>query len=387
MKNISILGSTGSVGTQALEIIKSHPDKFKVIGLSANRNVSFLLDQIKQFEPEIVALMDEKAAKELKRQLKFLSSKIKKPRVLAGISGLNEIVKEPKSDLILTAIVGAVGIIPTVEAIKAKKTIALANKETLVAAGEIVMKLAKKNKVKIIPVDSEHSAIFQCLMGEEADNLAKIILTCSGGPFRSYQLKDFKQITLKKALKHPSWNMGGKITIDSSTLMNKGLEVIEAHHLFQTPYAKIKVLIHPQSYFHSLVEFKDHSIKAQIGYPTMLVPIQLAFSYPKRLKTKIIPKLDLLKLNEMQFEKPDFKKFPCLNLAYQAGKQGGLMPAVLNAANEAAVSLFLQEKIHYLDIYKIISKTLENHKNVKNPSLEEILAVQEEVVRRVNPNP
>ena len=383
MKKIAILGSTGSVGTQALSVIKNNPKKFKVSALSANKSVNKLLEQIIEFKPKIVALMDEKAAKKLKKELKFIALKFKKPKLVSGLKGLIEAAIFEENNIVLTAFSGAIGIKPTIEAIKAKKTIALANKETMVAAGSIVSKEARKNNVNILPVDSEHSAIFQCLMGEKQNSVKNIILTCSGGPFRTTPGKEMQNITLKQALKHPSWNMGAKITIDSSTLMNKGLEIIEAKWLFNLNYSDINVVIHPQSLVHSLVEFKDNSIKAQIGSPTMLVPIQLAFTYPERIKSKIIPKFKLMDLNKMTFEEPDYKRFPALNLAFEAGRFGGTMPTVLNSANEAAVERFLNKKIGYLEIVKIVRKAMEKHNNIKNPSLDDILEVDREIREKI----
>ncbi|MBU2025700.1 MAG: 1-deoxy-D-xylulose-5-phosphate reductoisomerase [Patescibacteria group bacterium] len=385
MKKIAILGSTGSVGTQALQIIKQHPSKFKIIGLTANTNTQAMLAQIKTFHPQAVAMMNKVSARELTRKIKTLDRRYSRIKIYTGLPGLVKIATLNTADIILTSVVGSIGIVPTFEAIKKSKTIALANKETLVAAGQIIMPAAKKYNAKIIPVDSEHSAIFQCLVGENPQNIKNLILTCSGGPFRKTPPSRLKKVTLKQALNHPSWKMGGKITIDSATLMNKGLEVIEAHWLFGLPYENIKVVVHPQSLVHSMVEFRDGSLKAQISQPSMSIPIQLAFSFPQRLKNKKIPRLDLSRktsvnqLNQMTFEKPDFKKFPCLNLAYKAGRLGGTLPAALNAANETAVQYFLQGKIKYLDIANVIKKIIKKNKQVKNPNLSCILETDKKV--------
>lgn len=373
-KRIVILGSTGSVGRQALDVARNFPQLVKIEGLSANTSVSEMLKQIHEFKPHTVAMSDETSAAELKRKLRLLGGRGRSVRVLAGERGVANLAGVSSADMVLTAVVGSAGILPTMAAVRAKKTIALANKEALVAAGAIVM----RNRPRIIPVDSEHSAIFQCLLGEPAENLENIVLTCSGGPFRKASLTKLRRVTVRQALNHPSWKMGGKITIDSSTLMNKGFEVIEAHWLFGVPYDKIKVMVHPQSIVHSMVEFKDGSVKAQIGEPTMLVPIQLAFLFPRRLRNKMIPSLPIHRLNEMTFEDLDLKKFPALTLAYEAGRAGGTMPAALNAANEIAVEFFLQGKIKYLRIAETVEAMLAKHRVVKNPSIDDILNVDRE---------
>lgn len=374
-KKLVILGSTGSVGSQALQVAEKFPERFEILGLSANTSASEIISQIKKFKPKKVAMMDASAATLVKKELRSMGEEYHKVDVLAGIEGLSELAALPEADIVLTAVVGSIGIIPTLAAIKAGKTIALANKETLVAAGEIVM----KHSPTILPVDSEHSALFQCLIGEDKENIANLILTCSGGPFRKTPLADLKNVSRDQALNHPSWKMGGKITIDSSTLMNKGFEVIEAHWLFDIPYEHIKVAVHPQSIVHSLVEFKDGSVKAQLGEPSMLVPIQLAFSYPERWKNSDIPHLPISRMNEMTFEEPDLAKFPCLDYAYQAGKEGGTMPAVINAANEVAVEYFLKGKIKYLQIAEAIKQMMDNHTNITDPTIDDILAADEEV--------
>jgi len=366
MKKISILGSTGSIGTQTLDIIRSYPTEFKVVGLTANSNIDLLEKQISEFSPEAVAVFNPEKADELKKKVDI--------EVLTGIEGLNKIATLEEADTVLTSVVGSVGLIPTLKAIKKQKTIALANKETLVTAGSIVMDEIKKNNSKILPVDSEHSAIFQCLNGENIDEVRKLIITCSGGAFKHFSIHQLKSATAKDALKHPTWNMGAKITIDSATLMNKGFEVIEAHWLYDMPYEKIDVVVHPQSIIHSLVEFQDKSTIAQLGYPDMKIPIQYALTYPKRLKTDLEP-LNLAEIKELTFNKPDLERFPCLKYAFDAGSIGGSMPAVLNAANEIAVSAFLKEKIKYLDIPRLIKNMMEEHSLIKNPDLDEILEV------------
>lgn len=366
MKKISILGSTGSIGTQALDVIRNS-GKMEVIGLSANTNIDLLEKQALEFRPKIVAVYDLKKAKELNNRLKNYNIK-----VVAGIEGLIEVCVEESIDIVLTSVVGMIGLIPTLEAIKARKTIALANKETLVTAGKIVMKAAKDNNVIIIPVDSEHSAIFQALKSGKKEEVSKIILTASGGPFRGKKRYELVDVTYREALKHPNWAMGKKLTIDSSTLMNKGLEVIEAKWLFDLDVSNIDVVIHPQSIIHSMVEFIDGSIIAQMGVTDMRIPIQYALTYPNREANKI-DKLDLIKLGNLTFEAPDYETFPCLKLALESIKQGGTMPAVLNAANEVAVDLFLREKIKYYDIPILIEKTMSRHNNIIEPSLEEIL--------------
>jgi 1-deoxy-D-xylulose-5-phosphate reductoisomerase len=379
-KNIIILGSTGSVGTQALDIIRKFPSLFRLVGISANDNVSILLRQIKEFSPSVVSVMNPGSARELRNRISRLVKKYQKIKIFEGIAGLSKIACFKEADIVLTAVSGSIGILPTINAIKSGKTVALANKEALVAAGEIAVKeLAKNKKAKIIPVDSEHSAIFQCLLGEKKENVENLILTCSGGPFRNIPKNKLENVTVDEALNHPQWNMGKKITIDSATFMNKGLEVIEAHWLFSIPYEKIKVLIHPQSIVHSMVEFKDRTIKAQLGTPSMKAPIQLALNLPDRMKNTDIKKINLTDLNNLTFEEPDIKKYPCLKLAYEAGIIGGTMPAALNAANEVAVDYFLQGKIKFTDIAKIIHRLTQIHKPIKKPNLEDILRVDSEI--------
>lgn len=370
VKAISILGSTGSIGTQSLEVIQKYPSKFKITGLTANSNVALLKKQIAKFKPKTVALMDVKSASQLQKVVKI--------KVYSGLEGVIKVACLKEIDTVINSVVGSIGVVPTMAAIKAKKNIALANKETLVTAGDIVMKAAKKNKVILMPIDSEHSAIFQCLNGENIKKVRRIIITASGGPFKNHTKKQMKKVQLKDALKHPTWSMGNKITIDSATLMNKGFEVIEAHHLYDMPYEKIDVVVHPQSIIHSLVEFEDRSVMAQLGNPNMKIPIQYALSYPERLPTDI-KILDLADIANLTFFKPNLELFPCLKYAFYAGKIGGTLPAVVNAANEIAVSYFLQNKIKFLDIAKTINTMMKKHKVIKNPTLEHILKVDKEV--------
>lgn len=367
MKSISILGSTGSIGTQTLDVVRNL-GYIEIKGLSTNKNIDLLEKQIHEFHPVKVAVMDEKKAIELKKKIHNTTE------VLIGMDGLIEIATIEDIDTLVTSVVGVVGLIPTYKAIQNKKNIALANKETLVTAGKIIMEEAKKNSVNIYPIDSEHSAIFQCLQGNEYNAVNKIILTASGGPFRQKTIKELETVTVHDALKHPNWEMGTKITIDSATMMNKGLEVIEAKWLFDVELDQIEVLIHPQSMIHSMVEFKDGAIMAQIGEPDMRLPIQYALSYPKRIKNNW-PKVDFTKRNLFSFEHPDLSKFICLQLAYDALKIGGSMPAVLNAANEIAVEQFLSQKIKFLDIPRIIQSVMEKHRLITNPSLSDILSV------------
>lgn len=364
MKYLSVLGSTGSIGTQTLDVVRQFPNEFRVVGLTANRNSELLLKQIKEFRPKAVAIMDKTKVDDL---LNFSSC-----RVYSGIEGLNKIAALDEADMVVNALVGSIGIEPTFNAIKNRKDIALANKETLVAAGHVIMEETKKNKVKMMPIDSEHSAIFQCLNGENIKEVSKITITCSGGPFRSYTKGQMANISVKDALNHPTWSMGSKITIDSATLMNKGFEVIEAHWLYGISYEKIKIVIHPQSVIHSLVEFTDKSVIAQLGIPDMKIPIQYALSHPKRLASLGKP-LNLAEVKNLEFSEPDFETFPCLKYAYEAGKIGGTLPAAMNAANEIAVHAFLGNKIRFLDIQRLVRKMMDKHDLIKNPGLNDIL--------------
>ena len=370
MKKISILGSTGSIGTQTLDVVRANRDKFEVVAISANSSINLLLEQIKEFRPKYVAIYNEASAKALKE---MIPSDIN-IEVLSGMEGLVAISSLDEIDVLLTAIVGMIGLVPTLEAIKKGKTIALANKETLVTAGQLVMEEAKKNNVKILPVDSEHSAIFQCLNGENNKEIESLILTASGGPFRGKTKSELLNVTKNEALKHPNWSMGRKISIDSSTLMNKGLEVIEAKWLFDVNTDKIDVVVHPQSIIHSMVQFVDSSIIAQMGCPDMKLPIQYALTYPDRILNDF-ERLDFSKLNSLTFEKPDLETFPCLKLAYDSLNMGGTYSAVLNAANEVLVNEFLENKIGFYDIPYYIEKTLDAHKSISKPSLEEILHI------------
>lgn len=370
MKKISILGSTGSIGTQTLDVVRANKDKFEVVAISANSSIDLLLEQIKEFRPKYVAVYNENSAKKLKE---MIPSNIK-IEVLSGMEGLKIISSLNEIDVLLTAIVGMIGLVPTLCAIRNGKDIALANKETLVCAGSLVMSESKKYGVNILPVDSEHSAIFQCLNGEQNKEIEKIILTASGGPFRGKQREELIHITKNEALKHPNWDMGRKISIDSSTLMNKGLEVIEAKWLFGLEPSDIDVVVHPQSIIHSMVQFIDSSVMAQLGCPDMKLPIQYALSYPDRIVSDF-DRLDLTKLMTLTFENPDMDTFPCLKLAYDALKMGGTYSSVLNSANEVLVNEFLEDKIGFYDIPYYIEKTLENHSSITNPTLEEILEI------------
>lgn len=365
---ISILGSTGSIGTQTLDIIKENKE-FKAVGLTTFGNIDLLEKQIKKFNPEVVAVVDENKAMQLKSKMK--NSKVE---ILSGYKGLNVVASLESADMILTSVVGISGLIPTVEAIKAGKNIALANKETLVTAGHLVMDLAKRKNVKILPIDSEHSAIFQALKSGKKNEVKKLILTASGGPFRGKTIEQLDKVKAKDALKHPTWNMGKKISVDSATLMNKGLEVIEAKWLFDIEIDKIDILVHPQSIIHSMVEYIDGSIIAQLGVSDMRIPIQYALTYPKRIKTQI-ESLDLAKLSILTFEKPDTINFPCLKLAYDAIREGGTMPTVLNGANEILVDFFLKDMIKFNDIPKYIDKVMNIHNNIKSPNLNDIIEV------------
>lgn len=371
MKKIAVLGSTGSIGTQTLEIVRENKD-IKVTALAADSNVSQIERQVREFLPDLVCLYQEEAAKDLKERIQDLSVK-----VVSGMDGLVQAATQKEAEIVVTAVVGMIGIRPTVEAILAKKDIALANKETLVTAGHIIMPLAQKYQVKILPVDSEHSAIFQSLNGEDAKEIETILLTASGGPFRGWKREQMEQIQVEDALNHPNWSMGKKITIDSSTMVNKGLEVIEAKWLFQTPVDHVKVVVQPQSIIHSMVQFVDGGIMAQLGAPDMKLPIQYALYYPHRrpLGTK---RLDFASLGSISFEEPDQETFKGLRLAYEAGRKGGSLPTVLNAANERAVAKFLAHKIHFLDIADIIEYTMEKHKIIENPTLEQILECEQE---------
>lgn len=368
-KRLSILGSTGSIGVSTLQVIERFPEMFEVLGLAAGQNRALLEGQIERFNPKVVSLADEYSAEEIRNRRRGLE-------VLSGVEGLIRVSTLPDIDMVVSALVGAIGLIPTISAIRAGKDIALANKETLVMAGGIVMKEADEMGVKIFPVDSEHSAIFQCLQGHRHEDIRRLILTASGGPFINLPVSTLKKVTPQEALKHPNWKMGPKITIDSATLMNKGLEVIEAHHLFGVEIDRINVLLHPQSLVHSAVEFKDGSIIAQMSFPDMKGPISYALSYPERLESNL-QSLDLVEVGSLTFMEPDPERFPCLRLAYNALREGGTMPAVLSAANEVAVESFLKKTIEFMDIPVIINETMDAHKTAgayrDKPLLNEIL--------------
>lgn len=369
MKNISLLGSTGSIGTQTLDVVRRNDD-INVVALAAGIRIKELEAQVREFKPQLVCVGKEELAEELKIMLSDMDVKI-----VSGESGLIEAATLESADIVLTAVVGMMGIVPTIEAIKAHKDIALANKETLVTAGHIIMKLAKECGINIYPVDSEHSAIFQSLNGEYHKEVSKILLTASGGPFRGRKRSELENVTLEDALKHPNWSMGRKITIDSSTMANKGLEVMEAQWLFDVPADKVQVVIQPQSIIHSMVEFVDGGIMAQLGSPDMRLPIQYALTYPHR-RTLNTERVDFFKLGQITFEEPDFETFKALKLAYDAAGTGGNIPTAFNAANELAVAKFLDRKIKYLDIPEIIQYAMEETRLVENPSVEQILETE-----------
>lgn len=369
MKKIGILGSTGSIGTQTLEIVRSNPD-LQVIALAAGSNVSLMEQQVREFHPMLAVMESEEAATDLKNRIADTDT-----RVSAGMEGMLELAILPQMEVLVTAIVGMIGIRPTIAAIKAGKTIALANKETLVTAGHIIMPLAKEKGVSILPVDSEHSAIFQSMHGENRERVSKILLTASGGPFRGKKTEELQDITVEDALKHPNWSMGRKITVDSATLVNKGLEVMEAKWLFDVEPEQIQVVVHPQSIIHSMVEYVDGGIMAQLGMPDMKLPIQYALFYPDR-RPMDGRRVDFFALKSISFEEPDIKTFRGLQLAYDAIAAGGSMPTVFNAANEKAVGLFLDKKIRFLAIYDLIQGAMEQHKVIANPTVDEILEAE-----------
>ncbi|HHP7246328.1 MAG TPA: 1-deoxy-D-xylulose-5-phosphate reductoisomerase [Elainellaceae cyanobacterium] len=383
VKAITILGSTGSIGTQTLDIVTQYPEQFRIVGLATRRNASLLAQQICQFHPEIAAICDETQLSVLKEAIAHLDPQ---PIVLAGEAGVTEVARYGDAEAVVTGIVGCAGLLPTIAAIAAGKDIALANKETLIAGAPVVLPLVEQHNVNLLPADSEHSAIFQCLQGVPDGGVRRIILTASGGAFRDWPVETLAEAKVADALKHPNWLMGQKITIDSATLMNKGLEVIEAHFLFGMDYDQIDIVIHPQSIIHSLIELQDTSVLAQLGWPDMRLPLLYALSYPERVSTDWEP-LNLVKAGDLTFREPDHKKYPCMQLAYAAGRAGGSMPAVLNAANEQAVQLFLDEKIQFLDIPKIIETVCDRHRdnNRAQPTLDEILQAdrwaRQEVVR------
>ena len=371
-KNIAILGSTGSIGTQALEVVRANPDRFEVYALTANNNLDLLIQQVIEFRPEVVAIANEKYYLQLKQALGSFPVK-----VFAGKEAIAQLVDMEPIDIVLTAMVGYAGLLPTINAIKAGKTIALANKETLVVAGEIINELAQKHNTSILPVDSEHSAIFQCLAGEGDNPIEKIILTASGGPFRTKTRDQLQHVTSAQALKHPNWDMGAKITIDSASMMNKGFEVIEAKWLFGLTSDQIEVVVHPQSIIHSMVQFADSSIKAQLGMPDMKLPIQYAFTYPDRLRTDF-PRVDFTQYSQLTFEKPDTERFRNLALAYQAMETGGNRPCILNAANEVVVEAFLRDKIGFLQMSDIIENVMQKATFIQKPGYEDYVMTDEQ---------
>lgn len=375
MKAISLLGSTGSIGTQTLDIVTHCPDQFCVVGLATGRNVAMLAEQIRQFRPKIAAICEADKLPDLQAAIADLDPQ---PVLLAGEEGVIEVARYSAADVVVTGIVGCAGLLPTIAAIEAGKDIALANKETLIAGGPVVLPLVQKHGVKLLPADSEHSAIFQCLQGVPPGGLRRILLTASGGAFRDLPIERLPQVTVADALKHPNWSMGRKITIDSATLMNKGLEVIEAHFLFGLDYDQIEIVIHPQSIIHSLIELQDTSVLAQLGWADMRLPLLYALSYPERVYTNWEP-LDLVKIGSLTFRAPDHQKYPCMQLAYAAGRAGGSMPAVLNAANEQAVALFLEERIGFLDIPRLIEQTCDRYQvhNQSQPTLDDIVTADQ----------
>ncbi|MGM7701206.1 1-deoxy-D-xylulose-5-phosphate reductoisomerase [Pseudalkalibacillus sp. Hm43] len=373
MKSISILGATGSIGTQAFEVVRAHPEHFRITSFSFGTNIELGAKLVEEFKPQRVSVSSKDLADELKRTIRHSCI------VYYGEEGLLEVATDPESDLLINAVMGSVGLAPTLAAIDEKKTIALANKETLVTAGHIVMDRAKRNQVEILPVDSEHSAIYQCLNGENQSEMSKMILTASGGSFRDKSRQDLEGVTVEEALNHPNWSMGSKITIDSATMMNKGLEVIEAHWFFGTPYEDIEVVLHRESIIHSMVEFVDGSIIAHLGTPDMKVPIQYALTHPDRLEVPSGKRLNLVDIGTLHFKKMDLQRFPCLAYAFEAGKAGGTMPTVLNAANEAAVGAFLKGQISFLEIESFIEKSLNDFEIMRNPSLEDIHEVDARV--------
>lgn len=376
MKRLSVLGSTGSIGTQTLQVVRANKDDFVIKALAVNTNAELLYEQAKEFQPEVVCIYDKKTAEANKSRFRGVS------RLVSGIEGLIECAALSGVDMVVGAIVGMIGVRPIIEAVKAGKDIALANKETLVTAGHIIMPLAKENNVKILPVDSEHSAIFQSLNGENRSQLKRILLTASGGPFRGMSKEELKKVTLADALKHPNWSMGKKITIDSATMVNKGLEIMEASWLFNVPIDDILVVVQPQSVIHSMVEYVDGAVIAQLGTPDMRLPIQYALYYPDRVFLDG-ERLDFFKLSHIDFEEPDYDTFEGLSLAISAGNIGGSMPTVFNAANEYAVAKFIDGQIGFTDITYIIRKMMESHKVIENPDVDTILAVQNEVYQRI----
>ena len=379
MKQIAILGSTGSIGTQTLDVVRQHPEEFSVYALSAHRSLDLLIQQALEFNPAVVCIADENLYQPLREALSDLPI-----QVMAGEKAIAEMVTMPAIDVVVAAMVGYAGLRPTIEAIKANKTIALANKETLVVAGEIICRLAQRHKVSILPVDSEHSAIFQSLVGENMASVEKLLLTASGGPFRSFTYEQMQDVTAAQALQHPNWEMGAKITIDSASMMNKGFEVIEARWLFDIPVEKIQVLVHPQSVVHSAVQFVDGSVKAQLGTPDMRMPIQYALTYPQRWQSNV-PRLDLFATKQLTFEEPDLQRFPNLRLAYEAMAKGGNVPCVLNAANEVVNLAFREAKCGFLQMSEVIERTMETIDFIAQPTYEDYVQT-DKLARKIATN-
>ncbi|MCM3237690.1 1-deoxy-D-xylulose-5-phosphate reductoisomerase [Heyndrickxia oleronia] len=378
MKNISLMGATGSIGTQTLDVIRNHPEQFCLVAISVGKNIELTRKIITEFKPELISVQNQDDYEKLKAEYGHST------RFSYGQNGLLEVATYEKATILVNAVMGSVGLFPTLHAIQAGKTIALANKETLVTAGHLVMSAAEQHGVSILPVDSEHSAIFQCLQGEKDSEIDRLIITASGGSFRDKTREDLIGVTVEEALNHPNWSMGAKITIDSATMMNKGLEVIEAHWLFDIPFDKIDVVLHRESIIHSMVEFQDTSIKAQLGSPDMRVAIQYALSYPNRLPLPSGKRLNLEDIGKLNFEKMDYKRFHCLKLAYDAGRTGGSLPTVLNAANEAAVNAFLNKKIAFLQIDELIERALDRHNVIKHPDLDTIKEIDQETRVYIN---
>lgn len=376
MKYISLLGATGSIGTQTLDVIREHPEQFQLVAMSVGRNVDLARKQIAEFQPKLVSTLRPEDRETLRLEFPHITFSF-------GEEGLIEVALFEQANIVVNAVLGSVGLFPTLQAIEAKKTIAIANKETLVTAGHLVMEAAKRNGVQLLPVDSEHSAIFQALQGEQDKNIERLIITASGGSFRDRTRAELENVSVKEALNHPNWAMGAKITIDSASMMNKGLEVIEAHWLFSIPYDQISVLLHKESIIHSMVEFHDSSVMAQLGTPDMRVPIQFALSYPDRFPLPSANRLDLTKIGKLHFEEMDFERFRCLQFAFEAGKAGGTLPTVLNAANEVAVAAFLNNQISFLQIEDLIEKAMSSHQNIIEPSLTTIQEVDQETRKLV----
>ena len=376
MKKINLLGATGSIGTQTLSIIAAHPDRFELTAMSAGRNIQKVSEIIAKFHPKLVSVLEEADAVRLQNEFPEV-------KIVYGDEGLIEAAVGIEADVLLNSVIGSVGLRPTLAAIKAGMTIAIANKETLVAAGDLVVEAAKRHNVPLVPVDSEHSALFQSMNGENPKRITNLILTASGGSFRDYTRDQLQHVTVEQALAHPNWSMGNKLTIDSATMMNKGLEVIEAHHLFAMPYDQIECLLHKESIIHSMVEFEDTSVMAQLGSPDMRVPIQYALTYPDRIPMADAKRLRLDEIGKLHFQKMDYKRFKALSLAYDAGREGGTMPTAMNAANEVAVQLFMEGHISFMQIEEIIEQMMDQHQTIKNPNLEEILETDRNTRKKV----